>query len=213
MSLLGKGAMVMWHNLKPAAATDHDDWHSHEHIPERIGLVGFRRGRRCRSLGEGGGWFLMYEVDDVAVLSSPAYLGRVNDPSAWSATIIPSIIDMNRTLATVESSHGVGVGAFVVTLRMPAMDLADRLAELPGAQGVVGAHLLRGDPAASGIVTKEKSLRERPDEAADMIVLIEGYDAALLNAAVDRLMADPDMPAAVVRGCYQLNHVVAEADL
>ncbi len=205
--------MVMWHNVKPAAAMDHDDWHSHEHIPERIGLPGFRRGRRCRSVTGEPGWFLMYEVDDLAVLSSPAYLARLNDPSEWSTRIIPSITDMNRTLAQVEVSLGVGVGAYVVTLRLPAAALADRLAELPTAQGVVGAHLLRGDPAVSGIATKEKSLREHPDEVADMIVLVEGYDCALLNAAVDWLLADPFLPGAVVRGCYEVNHVVAEADL
>ena len=52
MSLMGKAAMVSWHDLDSGTEVDHDDWHSHEHLFERVGLPGFKRGRRCRSNGE-----------------------------------------------------------------------------------------------------------------------------------------------------------------
>ena len=207
MSLLGKGAMTMWHDVKPGMDADHDDWHSHEHIPERIGIPGFRRGRRCRSIDGSHGWFLMYEVDDLSVLSSAAYLERLNNPSAWSQKIIPSIINMNRTLSRVEGSHGIGAGGFLSTIRFGgAFD--GNLAELAKTKGLTGAHVLRGDEAASRINTKEKSLRDRPDEVAIGITIIEGYDAEAVAKTCAKLAGRDDSV-----NHYQLNHLIAEADL
>lgn len=215
MSLLGEGAMTMWHDVKSGMEADHDDWHSHEHIPERIGIPGFRRGRRCRSIDGSPGWFLMYEVDDLSVLPSPAYLERLNSPSDWSQQIIPSITNMNRTLSRVESSHGVGVGGFLATIRFAAVAEARfdaKFPELAQAKGLVGAHFLRGDESASRINTKEKSLRDRPDEVSSAIILIEGYDADSVAVAAKgltgRIAADE-----VLVNLYQLNHLIAEADL
>jgi len=223
MSLLGKGAMTMWHQVKPGMAADHDEWHSHEHIPERIGLPGFRRGRRCRSADGESGWFIMYEVDDLAVLSSPAYLARLNDSSAWSCRIIPGLEDMNRTVSTVRCSHGTGVGAFLVTIRFAPEDVADaeRFAEhcrqgfvdLTRAKGVVGAHLLEGDRTVRHLRTREKSLREEPDTVSDWIALMEGYDRELLDAACDDWLNNARVAGKLRRDRYQVNHVIAEADL
>jgi len=207
MSLLGKGAMTMWHGVKPGMGADHDDWHSHEHIRERIEIPGFRRGRRCRSVDDGGGWFILYEVDDLSVLSSSDYLERLNNPSAWSQKIIPAITDMNRTLSTVESSHGVGVGGFLSTARF-AGGFAEDLSELVKSAGITGAHLLRGDETVSRINTKEKSLRDRPDEVASGIIIIEGYDAD----SVGKTCAEVAGRDALVNH-FQLNHLIAEADL
>jgi UDP-N-acetylglucosamine enolpyruvyl transferase len=38
MALSGSGAMVLYHDIAPAAIEGHDDWHTHEHsgIPARI---------------------------------------------------------------------------------------------------------------------------------------------------------------------------------
>lgn len=212
MSLLGKGALAMWHQVKPGLDAAHDDWHSTEHLSERLGLAGFRRGRRCRSIDGGKGWFILYEVDDLSVLSSPAYLERLNNPSEWSQKIIPSITQMNRTLARVMVSQGVGVGSVVATIRM-TKEIDSQLVEaMADEEGVVGAHLLFGDRLASGIGTKEKTLRERADETSDWIVLIEGYDQELVSAATDRFLKVVGQNNSE-RGIYGIRHLVAEADV
>ena len=36
MTLLGKGAMVFWHDVEGDEA-DYNHWHGFEHMPERIG--------------------------------------------------------------------------------------------------------------------------------------------------------------------------------
>lgn len=212
MSLLGKGALAMWHQVKPGMDGAHDDWHSTEHLSERLGLAGFRRGRRCRSVDGGKGWFILYEVDDLSVLSSPAYLERLNNPSEWSQNIIPSITHMNRTLARVVVSRGVGVGSVVATVRMTSEIDSQFIESVAEEKGIVGVHLLCGDRTASGIGTQEKSLRDRPDEISDWIVLIEGYDEELVRVAADRLL-ETSGSGKCVRGMYGIRHLVVETDV
>ena len=43
MSLLGKAALAMWWDMAPEMKADFEDWHSHEHFPERLGIPGFLR--------------------------------------------------------------------------------------------------------------------------------------------------------------------------
>ncbi|MFT6617984.1 MAG: hypothetical protein ACJASX_000871 [Limisphaerales bacterium] len=228
MSLMGKAAMVAWHNLAPGSEADHDDWHSHEHMFERVAIPGFRRGRRCRAVsGSAEQYFLMYEVDDLSVLTAPAYQARLNDPSEWSQRIIPTIREMTRTLCNVLVSVGGGLGASLVTFRfspVPDRDeeliiwLRDRLPELCAKQGVTGIHLLAGDPTASGIKTDEARLRGGHDQAADLVLLLEGYDSDELNALADDVFsadqfADHGGLAGSKRGEYRVVSVVSEGDL
>ena len=61
MSLLGNGAMVVW--CDSTAPDDHDDWHSHEHLSERLSVPGFRRGRRGVATDGEPRYVVIYEVD------------------------------------------------------------------------------------------------------------------------------------------------------
>lgn len=230
MSLMGKAAMVAWHDLDPGMEADHDDWHSHEHLFERLAIPGFRRGRRCRAVGDAGeDYFLMYEVDDWSVLTSEAYLARLNDPTEWSARIIPGIRRMTRTLCNVAASVGGGLGTAMLTMRFSPVAgegrdaivnwlLDGRLSELAARRGVVGAHLLEGDEAASGVQTDEARLRGGGDQTADLALLVEGYDPDALRALLDGdLSADNFLAngAEAQRYCglYRAVHVVTKADL
>jgi hypothetical protein len=44
MSLVGSAAIAMWWNMAPDLRSEFEDWHSHEHFPERMSIPGFRRG-------------------------------------------------------------------------------------------------------------------------------------------------------------------------
>ena len=46
MALLGKAAIAMWWDMAAHWRAEFEDWHSHEHFPERMGIPGFRRGSR-----------------------------------------------------------------------------------------------------------------------------------------------------------------------
>ena len=229
MSLMGNAVMVSWHDLDHGMEADHDDWHSHEHLFERLSLPGFCRGRRCRAVGAADEeYFLMYEVDDLSVLTSEAYLARLNHPTAWSTRIIPGIRRMTRTLCSVAASVGGGLGTANLTIRFSAAGerrdsvmkwlLDGKLEELAVRPGIVGVHLLEGDKTASGVQTDEARLRGGHDQIADLVLNVEGYDSdvlcALLNcdlSAESFVVNGADVKMS--RGVYRTVHVVTNSDL
>jgi hypothetical protein len=50
MSLAGEGAVVIWHDIAPEGRAQFYAWHGREHMPERLGIPGFLRGRRYVAL-------------------------------------------------------------------------------------------------------------------------------------------------------------------
>lgn len=227
MPLLGKGAFTAWHDIAKGRRADYDRWHSHEHMLERVGIPGFLRGRRYVAIGGGPRYHVVYEVADVGVLASPAYLERLNNPTPWTCEIMPAVRNMNRTLCRVEASFGCGIGHAAFTVRLSpqtgrgeelARWLQAELEQLAGSPGFAGAHSLRADETATSVPTREKQLRRRSDEMADWVLLIEGYDIA----AVRRLPGTALSPQALeghgaqpgaIPDFYQLVHVVTREDL
>src|SRR4029077_14235912 len=80
MALSGNGAMVLYYDIVREVLEDHDDWHTHEHFPERVGIPGFLRASRWVTLGDGPRYLVVYEVEEVGVLSDAPYLERLNNP-------------------------------------------------------------------------------------------------------------------------------------
>ena len=229
MALTGQGAVVIWGDLGEVSQAAHDDWHSHEHLPERVGIPGFRRGRRAISVdGSAPQVFVMYEVDDLATLTSPAYLERLNRPTAWSTRMMGSVKQLTRTLCQVTASHGGGVGGHALTLALepdpqrPGMLrewlLHKLLPGLPVRAGLTGAHLLERAAGAQPPTTEEQRVRARPDLGAHTIVLIEGYDPAVVRRLLDDRLAPARLrehgaSEAIQVGCWQLAHVMLPGDL
>jgi hypothetical protein len=54
MALHSDAAMIMFYDVASGAEDDHDDWHTHEHMPERVSIPGFLRGSRWT--GADGNW-------------------------------------------------------------------------------------------------------------------------------------------------------------
>ena len=110
MSLLGEAAMVLWYDIAPDAISEHDDWHTHEHLPERVSIPGFVRALRWVAQSGSPRYFVMYEVRDVGILSSPPYLERLNNPTPWTAKMMPHFRGMTRGFCDIRSSFGFGIG-------------------------------------------------------------------------------------------------------
>ena len=229
MALLGKGALVIWHDPGPGIESDYNEWHSKEHMFERVGIPGFRRGQRAVAITGTPKYFNFYEVDDLATLTGQPYLDRLNDPTPWTRRITPHMNNNSRTLCKVTAGFGAGgVPAFwTMILLSPAPGrentlrawLAEAvLPELVRRPGVLCAHLLEGEPTTSGQETVEKKLRGDANEFVDWVILVGGYASEALAA----VRADPLSEAALtehgasssrVRGIYQLVHCVTEADV
>ena len=82
--------MLLSFDVTPEAISEHDDWHTHEHLPERLSIPGFLRGTRWVALHGEPRYVVLYEVEELATLSAPAYLKRLNEPSAWTSKGLPA---------------------------------------------------------------------------------------------------------------------------
>lgn len=73
-------------------------WYDEEHLPERLAIPGFRSARRWVADGAPGtGKYLAtYELDSAAVLTSAAYLERLNQPTAWSRRCLGACVVFRR---------------------------------------------------------------------------------------------------------------------
>ena len=182
MALLGKAAMVLSFDVAADAIDEHDDWHTHEHLPERLSIPGFLRGTRWVAQQGRPRYLVMYEVEELATLASAAYLERLNNPTPWTAKMMTHYRGMTRGLCTVSDSLGVGVGQTGLLIRFePAQEraaelhkwlLEEELARLPSTPGFASAHVLKA--ALTPQTTNEQRIRGS-DSAMDWALLVTGY--------------------------------------
>lgn len=224
MALLGSAALAIWCDVAPQWRGEFEDWHSHEHFPERLRIAGFRRASRWTSVDSGEGFFILYELADYQTLISPPYLERLNDPTPWSRKMMPHHRNMVRSQCRVTESFGGLSAGFLATLRLspvPGMDETLRVAirrKLAGqffSPGLGGGHLLRTDTPAIAQTTEQK-IRGGADDVADWIVVATGYDLALLHAAMSGMSDPQNLEAAKperVLSFFRLAHTMTPDDL
>ena len=168
-ALLGAGAVLVWNDIAADGRRQFYEWHDKEHIPERMAIPGFRRGRRYIRPNHSPEWFTMYEADDIAVVTSPAYLERLNAPTPATQRTLTYFRNTSRAVCRVACSLGSSSGGHMLTMRLFAPDgCGDRLCRLamddlfPRAldlTGVVACHLYAADDAASHVDTAESRTR------------------------------------------------------
>ena len=202
--MLGAAAVAIWCDVDPQIKDEFDDWHAHEHMPERLAIPGFLRGSRWVSVDGLNAYFVLYELRDLAVLTAGPYLERLNHPTPWSTKMMPHHRNMVRSLCRVESSFGVGLGEAMLTIRLKAQAGAELLPGLPARRGLVAAHLLHDAGAVQGAPTTEQKIRGG-DKAADWIVLVNGYDFDAVGLAADEL--DGAAPGSITR-VYKLAYTL-----
>jgi hypothetical protein len=199
MALLGSAALAMWWKMAPAARSEFEHWHSHEHFPERLSIPGFLRATRWHAAGGSDDVFVMYELQSHDVLSSPAYAARLNAPTPWSTRMMPLHRNMVRSQCRVLASRGSGTAAHVLTVRFSAASpQTDALEQSLRAwidsahadPGIAGIHLLQHQTPQLAPTT-EQHLRGGGDAAADRVLIVVGYDGACVaDLAAGRLSAD-----------------------
>lgn len=226
MPMAGQAALAMWWDIAPEVRADFEHWHAHEHFPERLAIPGFLRASRWRSADGGDGMFVLYELEDHAVLGSPAYLARLNTPSPWSTRLMPHHRHMVRSQCHVLESGGGVTASHLLTVRLAPV--AGREAELQAAlrglsqtlplrPGIVGLHLLRHEPPRAEATTEQR-LRGLADDAAAWVLIASSYDRRALaelaagelsGAALQAMGAGPDL----VVGTFDLAYAALGSDV
>jgi hypothetical protein len=195
-ALLGAGAVLVWNDIMEQGRDQFYEWHDKEHIPERLAIPGFRRGRRYARHGHSPEWLTMYEADDLDVVVSPAYLQRLNAPTPGTVETLRYFQNTSRAVCRIVHSVGSSSGGHMLTLRLdvPAAH-ADAMCRylsteaLPRAMaltGVVACHLYTADQAGSRLNTAESGTREF--DVPSWVLLVEATmrpAAELAQALID----------------------------
>lgn len=213
--LAGEAVVAIWNGVAEEGWETNYAWHIREHVPERVGIPGFARGRRYRAADAAThpALFTLYELETMQVAQGQDYLARLNAPTAWTRAAGRFSRDTSRGLARVAESRGPGVGGVLLTLRFAAPSgaeaaIAGLVRQAAEAPRVTGAHLCIADPAASGVVTEEK--RGRPDIGAPpaWFALVEATDPAALGALLeDGALLATGAAGPVLRGTYRLEYL------
>jgi hypothetical protein len=217
MSLSGPGVIAIWNDITDEGRANFYEWHDREHIPERVGIPGFLRGRRYIALAGSPEYFTLYEVQDKSVLTGPEYLARLNSPTEWTTRSVQHFRNTSRSLCDVELSLGAGSGGFIGTIRFDCEPSRDReilktvseaiLPEVTKAAAISAAHICRADESASNVKTAEQRGR-----AANMIprwvLMVEGATREAVEHALSTFLGpatltDLGAPDAL-RGIYSL---------
>jgi len=226
MALLGEAAIAMWWDMDPSMRGEFEHWHSHEHIPERLSIPGFLRGSRWAQADGGTGFFIMYELDLYASLSSPHYLERLNKPTPWSTKLMPYHANMVRSQCRVLESKGGASARWTLTVRLsPAREKESGLRaylksffdKAVWRAGITAAHLLQTQTPAIA-QTKEQAIRGGKDQSADWIVVVTGYEAEALNTLLktdlsERALAKVGADGPLVSGLYSLSYTAMASDV
>lgn len=195
MGLKGSAFLAIWHDIAEGQHGEYIEWHTREHMPERLSVPGFRTGKRLHAPDAARYVFgTIYAGDNLEVFRSPGYLARLNNPTPWTAAVAPSFQNFLRVACERVASAGNGDGGSMATirfdfahpgaeaaLRQGAQVLVDAILALPGVSCV---HLGIARSEVSGVRTRETELRSAMAEKAfDAVILVEGSQRAGLEAA------------------------------
>lgn len=174
--------VLIWNDISPDGREAFYRWHDGEHIPERMAIPGFVRGRRYASDGASPQWFTLYEAESLDVLVSPAYLERLNNPTPATTSTLRHFRHTARSVCLLRRARGQAVGGQALVLRFdaPGGQADQEQAEARAAQvleaaealvGVVSTSLYGADGSASRIDTAES--RTRAFDVPRMTVMVE----------------------------------------
>lgn len=179
-----RAAILIQFSVGADAIREHDDWHTHEHMPERLALPGFLRGTRWTGLRDSADYCSLYELDSLEALDSDAYRQRLNNPTPWTSKMVKVCTAMRRTLCRVEGSSAPCIGGFAAAVTFAATLerdsdpigwlMRDVLPNLAARPGLASWHMLRTTQVAAGPWSG--------DPVVQSAVVVTAYDADALTA-------------------------------
>jgi hypothetical protein len=219
MALSSDAVMVIYCDVSSDPA-DHDDWHTYEHLHERLSIPGFLRGTRWIRTTGSPRYMIVYEVANVEVAGSPDYLERLNHPTAWTASTMKRLRGMSRGFCRVVASQGFGLGRAAFSMRYARPGeraqewLAGEVQRIGSSRGMASAHLF--EPVAAPPMTKEQSIRGRDAEMSG-VMLVTAHDGEALERACEthlsaRAVEDQGI-ATLDRGRYELGFTATAAEV
>jgi len=208
------GILAVWNDCAPEGFEHFERWYNREHLLERVGVPGFRFGRRYEAAAGGGAdrrFFGFYEVESPAVLNSPAYLERLENPTPWTSQSMKSFRNMVRTVCDLRAAAGDLIGTHAVVLRAdgamaPTPDAAALVAKLATEDGVARVQLWTKAAQQTKADTAEMKSRGKDQLMAGAFVVecVRRTDADRIAARLARPPPALGISGASVLGIYAL---------
>ena len=188
---LGHAAVLVWNDVAPEGVAAFYAWHDNEHIPERLALPGFLRGRRFVRPNHSPRWLTMYEAVGLSALMSAAYLARLNAPTPATQRALTHFRNTSRAVCRIVHSVGASSGGHVLAMRL-GVDAAradamcrhlrdDAFPRTMDEAGALACHLYSADASASYVDTAESSTRTF--DVPSWVVLVEASTAEAAERA------------------------------
>jgi hypothetical protein len=195
------GILAIFNDVAPGREAEFETWFQGEHLEERLAVPGFLFGRRHEAIAASSAFFNYYVVESPAVLTSKAYLQRLDDPTPMTKRIMSGVfVNMNRTVCERVARRGAFRGAYVVTARYLSAepDIAALAAELDAlvtnAAGAGGEIWQAVDPAGMP-VSQEERLRggDKKIKGALVIDTLRQGDGEKLAERLSRELSGADV--------------------
>jgi hypothetical protein len=219
MSLMSDAVMVIFCDVSSDPA-GHDDWHTHEHMHERLSIPGFLRGTRWTRASGSPRYMIVYEVESVEMASSPPYLERLNHPTDWTTAMMARLRGMSRGFCHVAATAGYGLGHAALSMRFSHLApearqwLAAEAVQMASRRGMASVSLF--EPVPPPPMTKEQALRGRDSEMT-CVLLATAHDAGALALACDQHLAAEPLArhgiSLIDCGTYQLGFTATAAEV
>lgn len=228
MGLKGSAFLAIWHDIAEGEHGEFVEWHTREHMPERLSIPGFRTGKRLHDPEAGRYVFgTIYAGENVEVFRSDAYLQRLNNPTPWTAAVAPSFQNFLRVACDRIASAGAGDGGSMATIRFDfshsgadqalkgeAQKLVEGVLSLPG---ICFVHLGTARSEVSGVRTRETELRSAMSEQGfDAVLLVEGSSRSGLETAlpdIERLALATGLLGSPVVNIYETAFTLTSEDM
>ena len=186
MSDSSTGMIVIWNDIKEEMRDEFVQWHSIEHLPERVSIPGFISGQRWYGEDASPQYLTTYVTQNTEVLTSDAYIKRLNNPTPWTLKTVAAFCNTCRAAGEVIWEYGSkkGYGGHILAIRITELEdltiLTEHLNSLANSPEQCFAELLRArlvitTPTASQLPTAERAIRTGDQNEPHMVLLLESF--------------------------------------
>lgn len=187
--------MAVWGDVAPATEAEFGEWYFRQHVPERVGVPGWRIGRRFKRLDRGKHRYLaVYDADSVESFAHPVYRHSLDHPTEWTQAMMPAFRNFIRAACRVRLAVGEVAGGVIATVRYDPPEAGrEPIARWLGGEalhglrehpGITRLQLWEADRAQSLVKTTERAIRTGGDGEAPFTAVIEGTDRAAVESAL-----------------------------
>jgi len=170
------GILAIWNDCAPGREAAYEEWYQDEHLSERLGVSGFRVGRRYAAVVAARQFLTTYEVEHPEALTSAEYRKRLANPTERTDAIMRGgLTNMCRTVCERSDVRGAIRGGVALTVALTEPDPLMRL------RGVAGKYPMSVELAHSEIwlaaeaenrkPSTEEALRGRDDKISGCLTM------------------------------------------